>query len=151
MGKKKKIDLSHAPYDTDYIFPKSKYELGPEYKETFWGYSEGALAQYRGPNNEHVLEYEDHYKGHRDHADPVKDPWGHIIKDAPESIISILAASIVGAIAAIFLYRWKEKNKDKRYIKWIIIIIAMVLLVFVGMWSLIKFLRESKREEIIVY
>jgi hypothetical protein len=154
---KKKIDLSNAPIGTDYKFPKSKFELGPEYEETPWGYSEGSIAQYRGPNNEHVLEYEDYYKGHRDHADPSKDPWGHIVNDAPESLISILAASIIGSIAALFLYRWKEKedekNKDKKKTErtlwiWVIIIVAVVIIIFVGLLSLIKFFRDSKRTEV---
>jgi hypothetical protein len=75
------IDLSNADFEKNYKFPKSKYYLPSNFKETNLGYPNGAIKQYRGPFNQHVKEYDTYYLGHRDHADPRVDPFGHIVKD----------------------------------------------------------------------
>lgn len=148
------IDLSNAEFEKDYEFSKSEYFLPSYFKETNLGYLNGAIKQYRGPSNQHVKEYETYYLGHRDHADPRLDPFGHIVKDAPESLIAILAGSILGMILGFLLLKWKEHKdlKDKRILrKFIIYIIAafvFVLLVTIGLQYLGKYIRESKREHI---
>lgn len=157
--KKKKINLRYVPVETDYILPKDEFSLGPEFKETSLGYSEDSIAQYRGPNGQHVIEFKYHYKGHRDHTDPKKDPLGHAIKDAPEIIVTAIVGTILAIFSAILLFRWKEKKqKESEYgehkkNKWeiiftVIMVILFIVIFIIGIFFLTKYLRESKRETI---
>jgi hypothetical protein len=150
MGKeKKRINLRNEKPEIDHIFPKSEYELGPEFKETDLGYSEGAIRQYRGPNNQHILEYEDHYKGHRDISDPYQDPIGHLINDAPETIITG-GFSILGFIGLNSLYaRWKSRRKMKTEdVLWIIAIAVIIILILLLIYWGLKMYRESRRRTV---
>jgi hypothetical protein len=60
-------------------------ELSSDYEETELGDKRGASKQYRNLNI-HVREYDDSYTIHIDRADPRRDPLGHLLKDAPETI-----------------------------------------------------------------
>ncbi len=79
--------------------PKWKLPFLPkEYKRTDLGDQKGAIAQYRGPNNVHVLEYENEWRVHWDFGDP-RTPDGllvHVFADAPEVGFSLLAAVSAG-------------------------------------------------------
>ncbi len=150
------IDLSDAEFEKDYEFPKSNYYLPEDFEETKLGYLDDAIKQYRGPDNQHVKEYDTYYLGHRDHKDPRTDPMGHFVRDAPESIIAILAGSILGIILAVLLLKWKEKKdlNDKkvitRLIIFIIAAIVIVILFTIGILYLGKYIMESKRERVVL-
>lgn len=146
---KKKIDLSNAEPEVDFILPKEEYELGPEFKETDLGYSEGAIRQYRGPNCQHILEFKDYYKGHRDNADPYDDPIGHLVDDAPETII-VGGFSLLGFIGIGSLYdKWKNRRKMKTEdVLWIIAFVVIFILILLLVYWGIKWLRESRRRTV---
>jgi hypothetical protein len=155
---KKKIVLHYAPFGNDYIFPKDEFYLGPEYRESDLGYSEGAIRQFRGPRNEHVLEYPDHYKGHRDHTDPHTDPLGHCIRDAPEISLSIVAGGLIALVGGILLFRWKEKKKEESKDDqqaerdlWFYVAITLFIVFFVAIliFFIVKMARESERQTIL--
>ncbi len=76
--------------------------------ETMLGQKNSANKQYRY-GNLHIREYDDKFLVHTDKIDPRKDPFGHLVYDAPEVLIGI-ACSILGGskIAKLFL-----KNKSK--------------------------------------
>ena len=94
------IDLNEIPIHGDLRLSKRTLpSLPPDYVQVSdsLGYRRGALRQYRGPHNIHVLEYPDEWSFHRDHVDPRADPMGHLIEDAPEIVLSVAAALLAGA------------------------------------------------------
>ncbi len=64
-------------------------------EETRLGDRRGAIAQYRY-GNLHIRRYADRYTVHVDHADPRRDPVGHILHDAPEVLLGAVAAPFLG-------------------------------------------------------
>ena len=156
---KKYIDLQFVPTESDYILPKDKFQLGPEFEETTLGYSEDSIAQYRRPNGQHILEYLDHYKGHRDHANPEGDPISHLVNDAPELLVS----GIVGIFLTIYFimkyikYREKKESEEKEYSDnfWnnvlTVILIAIIIICIVGLvYYFVKGFREAGRGLLVV-
>ncbi len=65
-------------------------------EETHLGQKNGAKKQYRY-GNLHIREYEDKFLVHTDKIDPRKDPVGHLLYDAPEVLIGLGCAVIVGS------------------------------------------------------
>jgi hypothetical protein len=63
-----------------------------EYDETSLGNRKQALKQYRYKNL-HIREYLDYYAVHMDKIDPMKDPIGHLVVDAPEYLATIAFAA----------------------------------------------------------
>src|SRR5580698_8637853 len=63
--------------------------------ETILGDPEGCLKQYRSENGLHVREYEKYFEIHEDLVDPRVDPIGHLIRDSPETLVSLGAASLL--------------------------------------------------------
>ena len=81
-------------------------------KETNLGQKNGAKKQYRY-GNLHIREYEDKFLVHTDKIDPRKDPVGHLLHDAPEILIGLGCAIIVGSkIGKSFL---KTKSKTNSF------------------------------------
>jgi len=82
--------------------------------ETALGSKKGAKKQYRH-GNLHIREYDDHYTVHRDIIDPIRDPLGHILTDAPEYAIGAMAAIIMGKQIGSKVYNKlkKEGNSSK--------------------------------------
>jgi len=76
--------------------PKSKMMKPPSgFELTSMGDQKDALAQYRGPDNLHLLEYKDGWMMHQDYGDP-RSLGGfivHIFLDAPEVGVSLIAAT----------------------------------------------------------
>ena len=74
------------------------------YTETRMGDPRGARRQFRNSSGVHVREYQDQYEVHVDRADPRTDPIGHLVKDSPETLLSVavglLAARSLGSISA---------------------------------------------------
>jgi hypothetical protein len=70
------------------IVPRSVRPI-VDYPQTILGNGNGALRQFR-LGSLHVREYADHYSVHSDKIDPSKDPFGHLLVDAPEYLAGIL-------------------------------------------------------------
>jgi hypothetical protein len=84
------------------IVPKSMRPI-IEYEETYLGSKKGATKQFRY-GNLHIREYDDHYTVHLDKINPKIDPLGHLLIDAPEYLIGVLSALIVGEGVASTIY-----------------------------------------------
>lgn len=79
------------------VVPKELREFMLEgAEETFLGKKNGANKQYRY-GNLHIREYDDKFLVHTDKIDPRKDPVGHLLYDAPEVLIGLGCAIIVGS------------------------------------------------------
>ena len=90
-----------TPPHKEIEIPKSKLpQLSKEFEEVsdFLGDKKNSLRQYRGPNNLHILEYEDHWKVHWDWGDPrtIDGALVHIFADAPEIGFALVAAIMAG-------------------------------------------------------
>jgi hypothetical protein len=97
-------DLKHNIRISKEVLP----ELPSDYEETELGDKRGASKQYRNLNV-HVREYDDSYTIHIDRADPRRDPLGHLLKDAPETVAAF-ATSLYFAKRS--LDRAGSKQKD---------------------------------------
>lgn len=76
--------------------PKSKMLTVPiGFKETVFGELKGAIRQYRGPDNLHLLEFQNGWELHRDFGDPrtLSGFIIHIFLDAPEVGLALLNAT----------------------------------------------------------
>ena len=105
------------PFHKDILVPKSVLPRLPSgFEVSKLGYArKGALAQYRGPNEIHVHEYPNHWLFHRDHGDPrtFKGALAHLLFDAPEIPLSIIAATASGLGVSKMVYEMrKSKSKD---------------------------------------
>jgi hypothetical protein len=103
--------IETVPCHVRYIMPKERFPVLPEcFRETILGeYVEGADRQFRGPNGAHVLEFEDRWVLHRDIVDADIDPFGHLVNDAPEYLVSAILGAAVGLAT-------EKKGKDKALI-----------------------------------
>lgn len=76
--------------------PRLEMSTVPQgFEETRLGDSKGAIAQYRGPDNLHLLKYESGWELHQDFGDP-RSLGGfiiHIFLDAPEVGLALLTAA----------------------------------------------------------
>lgn len=92
--------IENMPYHVHYVLPKEKYPRLPEcFSETMLGEMfNGAGRQLRGPYGAHIHEFEDRWVIHRDMADASVDPLGHLVKDAPEYIASLILSAVVGGL-----------------------------------------------------
>jgi hypothetical protein len=84
-------------------------------KETSLGHKNGANKQYRY-GNLHIREYEDEYLVHMDKIDPLKNPLGHLLVDAPEVLAGLTSGMIGGSKVASYLYNKSNKTKKDRQI-----------------------------------
>ena len=91
-------------------------QLPSDFKSTKLGYTrKGAVAQYRGPNAIHVHEYPRYWLFHRDCSDPrtFKGVLAHLLFDAPEIPLAIVAGSISGIGVGKIVYKLrKSQSKD---------------------------------------
>ncbi len=110
------MDGVEIPIHMDIIVPKNVLpSLSPDFEITKLGYArKGALAQYRGPNEIHVHEYPGYWIFHRDHGDPrtFKGVLAHLLFDAPELPLSVLAGTVSGLGMGKIVYEIR-KNKSK--------------------------------------
>ena len=79
-------------------------------RETKLGDKKGAKKQYRY-GNLHIREYDNKYTVHTDKYDPRSDPIRHLVWDAPEVLIGLAGAVIVGSKVGSYLY---NKNKSTK-------------------------------------
>jgi hypothetical protein len=82
-------------------------------KETLLGHKNGANKQYRY-GNLHIREYDDTYLVHMDKIDPLKNPLGHLLFDAPEILIGLASAVMGGTKIASYLYNKSNKTKKAK-------------------------------------
>ena len=78
-------------------------------KETVLGSKKGAAKQYRY-GNLHIRDYDTHYSVHLDRVDPMKNPIGHLLVDAPEYLASAAAAIVVGRRVGGAVYDKRKKE-----------------------------------------
>lgn len=90
--------------DGSIIVPKSVRPI-IEYSPTALGEGCGALRQFRA-GKLHIREYDSYYSVHSDKVDPLKDPLGHLIFDAPEYL--------VGMLSGFSIYSTLKKRSIKR-------------------------------------
>lgn len=99
--------------DGNIIVPKSVRPI-IEIKETVIGGKKGARKQYRY-GRLHIREYDAHYTVHMDRVDPLRNPLGHLVIDAPEYIAGAAAAAIVGRRVGMTVYeRRKGQGRTRR-------------------------------------
>ena len=83
-------------------------------KETPLGAKKGARRQYRY-GNLHIRDYDTHYTVHTDKVDPLANPLGHLLVDAPEYLAGAAAGIIVGKRVGAAVYsRRKKEGKSTR-------------------------------------
>ena len=100
--------MEFVDIDGNIIVPKAVRPI-VDLKETILGGKKGAKRQYRY-GNLHIRDYDTHYTVHMDRVDPLKNPLGHLLVDAPEYLAGAAAAVIVGrrVVAAVYSRRKKE-------------------------------------------
>ena len=79
-------------------------------EETFLGKKNGAKKQFRY-GNLHIREYDDKFLVHTDTVDPRKDPFGHLVFDAPEVLVGLACAIFGGSRIEKSFF----SNKSKKY------------------------------------
>lgn len=104
------MDLAFMPIDEIEVPKELREFMIDGAHETMLGQKNGANKQYRY-GNLHIREYDDKFLVHTDKIDPRKDPFGHLVYDAPEILIGI-GCSILGGskVAKLFLKNNKSKN-----------------------------------------
>jgi hypothetical protein len=96
--------------DGSIIVPKSVRPI-IEYPSTSLGNLYGALRQFRN-GRLHIREYNDYYSVHLDSIDPLHDPIGHLIVDAPEYLVGIFSG--ISIFSAIRVGASNLSKNDKR-------------------------------------
>ena len=85
-----------------------------DFKDTVLGAKKGARKQYRY-GNLHIRDYDTHYTVHVDRVDPLRNPLGHLLVDAPEYLAGAAAALVVGRRVGAAVYnRRKKEGKSSR-------------------------------------
>ena len=109
-------DLNHVQHfasdENDIVIPKSVRPI-IDYEETRLGDRKGATRQFR-LGNLHIREYNEYYTAHMDKIDPNKDALGHLLFDAPEYLVAILAAISVGTRIGSIIH---NNNNNKNIVK----------------------------------
>lgn len=107
---------ANIPIHKDIMIPKRILPRLPAgFELTTLGYpKEGALAQYRGPDAIHVHEYPDHWLFHRDYGDPrtFEGLLAHLLFDAPEIPLSIMAAGVSGIAVGSLVYELRKNESE---------------------------------------
>jgi hypothetical protein len=94
--------------DGNIIVPKAVRPI-IDLKETPLGSKKGANKQYRY-GSLHIRDYDTHYTVHMDRVDPLSNPLGHLLVDAPEYLAGATAAFIVGRRLGTTVYNMRKKE-----------------------------------------
>jgi hypothetical protein len=94
--------------DGNIIVPKAVRPI-IDLKETPLGSKKGANKQYRC-GSLHIRDYDTHYTVHMDRVDPLSNPLGHLLVDAPEYLAGATAAFIVGRRLGTTVYNMRKKE-----------------------------------------
>jgi hypothetical protein len=99
--------------DGNIVVPKAIRPI-VDLKETALGGKKGAKRQYRY-GRLHIRDYDTHYTVHMDRVDPMTNPLGHLLVDAPEYLAGAAAAVIVGRRVGSAVYdKRKKEGKSTR-------------------------------------
>jgi hypothetical protein len=106
-----KFSVSYIDDEGSIIVPKS---VRPtiEYEETLLGNKKGAKRQFRYKNL-HIREYSDYYTVHMDKVDPRKDPFRHLLIDAPEFLVGLMSAISMGKLVG-FAFNDNNRTEDNK-------------------------------------
>ena len=94
--------------DGNIVVPKAVRPI-VDLKETAIGGKKGAKRQYRY-GRLHIRDYDTHYTVHMDRVDPMANPLGHLLVDAPEYLAGAAAAVIVGRRVGSAVYEKRKKE-----------------------------------------
>jgi hypothetical protein len=94
--------------DGNIIVPKAVRPI-IDLKETSLGSKKGAKRQYRY-GDLHIRDYDSHYSVHVDRVDPLSNPLGHLLVDAPEYLAATTAAFVVGRRLGTTVYNIRKKQ-----------------------------------------
>lgn len=100
-------------------------------RETTLGSKNGANKQYRY-GNLHIREYDDKYLVHMDKVDPLKNPLGHLLIDAPEVLVSLASATIGGTKVASYIYNKSDKTKKDKQISVVAGLLSSLAIGYLG-------------------
>ena len=98
--------------DGNIVVPKSVRPI-IELKETALGGKKGAKRQFRY-GRLHIREYDAHYTVHMDRVDPLKNPLGHLLVDAPEYLAGAAAAALVARHVGTAVYEMRKSEGRSR-------------------------------------
>lgn len=94
--------------DGNIIVPKAVRPI-IDFKETPLGNKKGANKQYHW-GSFHIRDYDTHYSVHMDTVDPLSNPLGYLLVDAPEYLAGATAAYIVGRRLGTTVYNICKKE-----------------------------------------
>jgi hypothetical protein len=94
--------------DGNIIVPKAVRPI-IDFKETPLGNKKGANKQYHW-GSFHIRVYDTHYSVHMDTVDPLNNPLGYLLVDAPEYLAGATAAYIVGRRLGTTVYNICKKE-----------------------------------------
>src|SRR5262245_34350677 len=107
------VDVEFIDGDGNIVVPKAVRPI-LDLQDTVIGSKKGAKKQYRY-GNLHIRDYDSHYTVHMDRVNPLTNPLGHLIVDAPEYLVGAAAALIVGRHVGTSVYnRRKKEGKSTR-------------------------------------
>jgi hypothetical protein len=104
------LSVDFVDGDGSIIVPKAVRPI-IEFRESLFGGKKGARSQYRY-GSLHIREYDSHYTVHVDRVDPLKNPLGHLVIDAPEYLAGAAAAALVGKQVGRSVYE-KRRNEGR--------------------------------------
>ena len=111
-----------------------------EAEETKLGQKKDSNKQYRY-GNLHIRAYEDKYIVHMDKIDPRKNPFGHLIFDAPEVLVGLATAAFGGSKVASQVYKMQKNSKEAKGVSLITGFLASIALGYIG-YSLTKTIKK---------
>lgn len=100
-------------------------------KETLLGHKNGATKQYRY-GNLHIREYNDKFLVHMDKVDPLRNPLGHLLVDAPEVLIGLASAVVGGTKVASYFYNKTNKTKNAKQISTAVGLLSSLAIGYIG-------------------
>jgi hypothetical protein len=134
--------------DSNIIIPKAVRPI-IDFRETSRGDKKGAKRQYRY-GHLHIRDYDDYYSVHLDRVNPLTDPLGHLLIDAPEYLAAATAALIVGRRLGTTVYNIRKmEGKSTKGAA-----IAAVLAGYIGgssagnlVFNMVSSLKKKKKSE----
>jgi hypothetical protein len=107
--------LNHVQHfvsdENEIVIPKSVRPI-IDYEESQLGERKGATRQFR-LGKLHIREYNEYYTAHMDKVDPNKDALGHLLFDAPQYLVAIVAAISLGTSLSSIIHNY-NKNINRK-------------------------------------
>ena len=112
-----------------------------EAEETVLGQKNGANKQYRY-GNLHIREYEEKFLVHMDKVDPRKNPFAHLVFDAPEILVGLACAAIGGGKVASYIFKNKKDSMFVNQTSTISGLVSSLIFGYLG-YSLTKKIKKN--------